>query len=400
MGRFRRRPETGLEVHVGKGKGKANAMGRDGSEGSKGSGSTRRGWRRGGCRAIALLAWILALAPLGCGGGSEGGGPTDASSGCHSDLECSDGIFCNGSEICLPGAAGADALGCLPAPSPRCLASQQCDEASLRCLTRCELEGDADGDGHDDPACGGDDCDDADPDRYPGNLERCDAEHLDEDCDPSTLGGPSDGDADGDGFVSAACCNWMGSELRCGDDCDDAAASVNPDAAEICNGIDEDCDGALDEGVYQTFFVDTDGDGYGDPALRHWGPCVPDPLLVDTASDCDDTDPAIHPGVPELCDGIDNDCDGIVEIDADEDGFVRAGAACTGGTLGVGDCNDTERSINPGAEERCDGFDNDCDAAIDQRPAADASCASGLAHTSAICHEATCAISACEDGWR
>ena len=99
---------------------------------------------------------------------------------------------------------------------------------------------DSDGDGHADAACGGDDCDDADPSRYPGATEVCDLD--DEDCDPTTYGA----DADGDGFQSALCCNGAG---NCGSDCDDALNTVNPGAAETCDTIDDDCDGAADEGV-------------------------------------------------------------------------------------------------------------------------------------------------------
>ncbi len=102
---------------------------------------------------------------------------------------------------------------------------------------------DVDGDGHADVACGGDDCDDGDPSRYPGATEVCDAD--DEDCDAATYGA----DADADGFQSALCCNGAG---NCGTDCDDTLNTVNPGAAEQCNGgIDDDCDGLDDaaEGV-------------------------------------------------------------------------------------------------------------------------------------------------------
>jgi alpha-tubulin suppressor-like RCC1 family protein len=93
---------------------------------------------------------------------------------------------------------------------------------------------DRDGDGHADAACGGDDCDDGDGTRYPGAAEVCDDD--DEDCDDSTYGR----DADGDGFEDAFCCNGRG---NCGTDCDDMLSTVNPGAAETCNGgIDDDCD--------------------------------------------------------------------------------------------------------------------------------------------------------------
>ena len=99
---------------------------------------------------------------------------------------------------------------------------------------------DVDGDGYADAACGGDDCDDSDARRDPGATEVCDDD--DEDCDPATYGA----DADADGFQSALCCNGAG---NCGSDCDDALNTVNPGAAETCDGLDDDCDGAADEGV-------------------------------------------------------------------------------------------------------------------------------------------------------
>jgi hypothetical protein len=98
---------------------------------------------------------------------------------------------------------------------------------------------DDDGDGVASAACGGADCDDADPSRYPGATEVCDAD--DEDCDDTTFG--ADGDTDGDGHAAVGCCNGA----ACGDDCDDARDDVNPRATEACNaGLDDDCDGLAD----------------------------------------------------------------------------------------------------------------------------------------------------------
>jgi hypothetical protein len=107
----------------------------------------------------------------------------------------------------------------------------------------CPGGGDADGDGHMAIACGGDDCDDNDPNRFPGNPEVCDPSH-DEDCDPRTFGAR---DRDGDGFPDAMCCNGTGAARVCGTDCDDTNVSVNPGNMELCNGFDDNCNGLVDE---------------------------------------------------------------------------------------------------------------------------------------------------------
>ncbi len=161
---------------------------------------------------------------------------------CTRNSECEDSLFCT-TWRCVPGAAGADARGCIEV-GPPCALGESCIEEEARCLAdACGSITDADGDGHDSIACGGDDCDDDDPVRYPGNPETCDGEGHDEDCDPTTLAGTSDGDADADGEVSRACCNGA----ACGVDCDDDDRAIHTGARELCNARDDDCDGVFDE---------------------------------------------------------------------------------------------------------------------------------------------------------
>jgi len=186
-------------------------------------------------------------------GGRTDAGPTDAATPvdagpptCERPLDCDDGVFCNGAERCDPSDPMADALGCLPPEGDRCLPSQTCDEAMGACLTMCDVESDADGDGVDAMECGGTDCDDSDPDRFPGNPEVCDPLDRDEDCDLTTYGAR---DEDGDTFDDAACCNVDGVTLNCGDDCDDGNDAINPDATELCNGEDDDCNDLDDDGA-------------------------------------------------------------------------------------------------------------------------------------------------------
>ncbi|MFT4974783.1 MAG: hypothetical protein ACI8S6_000666 [Myxococcota bacterium] len=170
-------------------------------------------------------------------------------------------------------------------------------------------------------------------------------------------------DADGDGAA--------------GDDCDDSNDSVYPGADELCNGIDDDCDGSIDEnpGDGARLYADTDGDGFGDPFVSAWT-CSATGLVTDL-SDCDDSSGSVYPGADELCNGTDDDCDGTIDndpidpqswyADADGDGY-GAGAsiveACeqpSGAVSTSDDCNDRSVLINPGADEVWyDGVDQDC----------------------------------------
>jgi hypothetical protein len=201
--------------------------------------------------------------------------------------------------------------GCL-AGSPPCTDGAACDEDADDCACAAP---DVDGDGFDSAACGGLDCDDTDPNRYPGNAEVCDAEGHDEDCDPSTLGP----DGDGDGYISVSCCNMQsGGELACGNDCDDGRSGINPGAPDGCGGGDEDCDTMIDEEPDSTFFRDQDSDNYGvdtDTLLA----CSQPPGYVARGGDCSDdpfADPdanRVNPGATEVCDSRDNDCDGGID---------------------------------------------------------------------------------------
>lgn len=320
---------------------------------------------------------LLVVAWLGCDA-SMPDEPDAATVLCARDADCDDGAFCNGTERCAPDAPAADAAGCVTAGSEPCMASQRCDEAEARCVTDCDADADADGDGRDALECGGDDCDDADPNRFPSNPEVCDVDDHDEDCDPQTFGVR---DADGDGFPDARCCNVDGDTRYCGDDCDDARAGVHPTEAESCDGFDNDCDENVDEGVGRTFYPDTDGDGFGDGDAEPAMDCdPPDPSWVENGTDCDDGNRAANPATTEVCETsgepFDNDCDGAIDEagtrvfyrDVDEDGFgdpdtVVSLDTCIppDGYVAAGnDCDDADDAIHPGAPEACDRVDSNC----------------------------------------
>lgn len=287
---------------------------------------------------------MLALATFSCtpGAAIDPDGGADASlTRCVTDDDCVTD-FCDGDQRCIPDAEEADARGCVLIREA-CMVGEICDAAMRRCVRACGSERDADGDGVDALECGGTDCDDHDPGRFSGNVEVCDAAHVDEDCDPTTLG---DRDDDRDGEVDAACCNTgVDGELRCGEDCDDSRANVSRTTVEVCDGVDNDCDPA-------TFAVgeDDDHDGFADVGCG--------------GSDCDDECPTCRPEASdELCDGLDQDCDGSVDealdpalfttfyVDSDGDGLGDASmsdAACvvpSGHSTNATDCNDGDARV-------------------------------------------------------
>jgi hypothetical protein len=167
-------------------------------------------------------------------------------------------------------------------------------------------------------------------------------------------------------------------------DCDDINADIHPGAAELCDGIDNDCNGLSDDGLELfTFYADLDGDGFGtaDTAVVLCVNAAP-VNFVANALDCDDNDESIHPDAPEVCDGIDNNCDGqndeglpqiVYFLDSDGDGYGAPDAllvSCenvppTGFSANDQDCNDSNAAVNPDALEILDGQDNDCNGQID-----------------------------------
>jgi hypothetical protein len=259
-------------------------------------------------------------------------------------------------------------------------ACDDCDDADPR-LNSLDIDGDLL------TSCDGD-CDDVDANSYPGASDGY-GDGADENCD-----GIDGVDADGDGLAavfedcddSAAACtddcdDADGDGVRiCDGDCDDTDARAHPGAVEVCDALDTDCDGVLlpddadddgdgdpvctdcDDADPAAHTLDADGDGEdtcgavpdcddSDPLLHHAD------LDYDTFSsctgDCSDFNPNVHPGAPEACDGLDDDCDGTLpadESDGDNDGYA-----------GCADCDDTEPLLHPGALEVCDGVDDDCD---------------------------------------
>ncbi len=183
-------------------------------------------------------------------------------------------------------------------------------------------------------------------------------------------------DGDNDGFIPTA---------NGGRDCDDTSDQARPNRTdEVCDGLDNNCNGQLDEGLTPRleYFIDGDGDGVG--AGNSVQACAPPPGRVAAGGDCDDTNAARSPNKQELCNGSDDDCDGTTDEgytkewygDEDGDGFgaqsklrvtcdevVPGHVRVTGNNF---DCDDGEDEVKPGAEEKCNNRDDNCVGGIDE----------------------------------
>jgi hypothetical protein len=215
---------------------------------------------------------------------------------CTEHSQCDDGIYCNGTEACgsdhfcqtlYPLPCGDDGIACT---------FDGCSEDTRSCV---HLGPDIDGDGHVDESCTGadglptgDDCDDGNPNRYPGNADVCDA--IDQDCDPATVGTQ---DEDLDGYISSACTNGT----NAGEDCDDRSAAVHPGATELCNNIDNNCSGDTNDEPTVTAWPDSDRDGYGAntgaTAICLIGDVLTTPPTKSLNNfDCNDANARVRPG--------------------------------------------------------------------------------------------------------
>lgn len=197
-------------------------------------------------------------------------------------------------------------------------------------------------------------------------VEKADIGHS---ADSANDSSPMDADNDGHSF---------------GEDCDDGDDGVYPGAVETCDGVDEDCDGTVDDDPVDgpTWYVDGDGDGFGTVDAEIVS-CDRPGAATDTPGDCDDDDGSVYPGAVETCDGVDEDCDHQTDEDAtdsvecvpDEDGDgygldIPVQLCCTLGdgwaAPGEPDCDDENRAVSPMGLEACNLRDDDCDGQTDE----------------------------------
>ena len=249
------------------------------------------------------------------------------------------------------------------------------------------IEMDEDGDGY---LTSEGDCDDSDDSVNPAATEVCNS--RDDDCDDqidedvqSTWYADADGDGFGDPDTSQTACEAPDGYVSAATDCDDTHTEVWPGAIEVCDSLDNDCNGEIDDSVMSTWYTDADADGFGDPATAV-DQCDGESGLVADGTDCDDTTANRHPDNPEVCDEVDNDCDDTVDegvtsvyyADADGDGFgdeddtVDACGTSAGYVEDSSDCDDTVAAVNPDATELCNEVDDDCDGDVDEDDALDA----------------------------
>lgn len=210
---------------------------------------------------------------------------------------------------------------------------------------------DDDGDGYsEDGSVGGAaDCNDANSSINPATVEVADG--LDNNCNGTVDENTRLFDDDGDGFAEVA------------GDCNDAVSTIYPGSGELPDGLDNDCDGKVDEG---TQVYDDDGDGF-----------------TEEEGDCDDASAVTYPGATEIADNADNDCDGsrdedVSSVDQDGDGFSAV----------TGDCNESDKTIYPGAAEVADGIDNNCDGRIDEGTAGFDDDGDGFSEDAGDCNDA------------
>ena len=275
-----------------------------------------------------------------------------------------------------------------------------CDGLTNEGITFLTYYADSDGDGFGNPnaslsACSppagyvtnNSDCNDANALIKPGAAELCNL--VDDNCNGQVNEGlvfanyyiDTDQDGFGAGTPTSSCTPIFGNFVTNNLDCNNNNANIRPNASEICNSIDDNCNNLIDDGItFVNYYIDTDGDGYG--AGTAINSCSsPGAGYVTNNTDCNNTNSAIRPGATEICNAIDDNCNSLIDdgltfvdyyIDTDSDGFGAGSATNSCSNLGAGyatnntDCNNNNPNIRPNAIEICNATDDNCNGLINE----------------------------------
>jgi uncharacterized delta-60 repeat protein len=202
------------------------------------------------------------------------------------------------------------------------------------------------------------------PDGYVSQAQTGDCNDNDKNINPNTVWF-KDADKDGytDGTTKVSCSKPSDEYVASATagDCNDGDTNINPARAEICDGLDNNCNGTIDDGVLLVFYKDMDGDGYTDGATQVGCSAPQGYVLSATSGDCNDSDSSMNPGRTEICDNKDNNCNGQIDEgvllvfyrDQDGDGYGYANnstQACSqpaGYVSNSSDCDDNNANLHP-----------------------------------------------------
>ena len=342
---------------------------------------------------------------------------------CSDDVACPSGFACNAVQPYGPDGPSVDLCDSEDGQACTCTRRFVDEQASTSCVVTNDLG----------TCSGSKTCTEVGPlpacDAVPATAEICNG--IDDDCDGEIDESGAEGctqyykDTDGDGYglgYGECFCEkpdipgevW----LLQGGDCNELIASVHPGAVEMCNGFDDDCDGVVDEtdavGCIP-HFADDDADGFGNSDVEACA-CSGNPFWSQVGGDCDDHDPGVSPAAIEICDKVDNDCNGSVDgegasdctpffKDVDGDGFgLTDKVKCLCDPIAdytatlPNDCDESNAGINPTASEICNGEDDDCNGEVDEG-ALDSLCPF-VPNGESLCLGADgCGLGACDEGW-